>query len=125
MLTALINRGTEKPPSSEGGGPQGRGVYASEVAGFLIVDEYRGEAFVDDLAVFPKFHRRGIAAALMARAETAAILRGSEKIHLEVRESNAPARNLYEARGYKAVGRRKNFYENPTEDAILMTMEVK
>ena len=96
-----------------------------EVAGFIGVDEISGEAFIDDLAVFPQHRRQGIASALLARAETGAILRGCEKIHLECRESNEAALRLYEKRGYKRVGRRKNFYESPREDAILMTMEVK
>ncbi|MCL2300560.1 MAG: ribosomal protein S18-alanine N-acetyltransferase [Firmicutes bacterium] len=95
-----------------------------EVAGFLGVDEIAGEAFADDLAVFPQHRRKGVASALLARAETCAILRGCEKIHLECRESNAPALALYESRNYKRVGRRKNFYESPREDAILMTLEV-
>ena len=94
------------------------------VAGFIGVDEISGEAFVDDLAVLPKYRRRGIASALLAQAETGAILRGCEKIHLECREGNAAALGLYETRGYQRVGRRKNFYESPREDAILMTMEV-
>ena len=94
------------------------------VAGFLGVDEIAGEAFVDDLAVFPEHRRKGIASALLARAETGAILRGCEKIHLECRESNEGALKLYEARGYQCVGRRKGFYESPREDAILMTMEI-
>jgi ribosomal-protein-alanine acetyltransferase len=94
------------------------------IAGFVGVDEIVGEAFVDDLAVFPQYRRRGIASALLARAEIGAILRGCGKIHLECREGNAGALRLYEMRGYKRVGRRKNFYESPKEDAILMTMEI-
>jgi len=94
------------------------------VAGFVGVDEISGEAFVDDLAVSPQYRRRGIASALLARAETGAILRGCEKIHLECREGNEGALRLYEARGYERVGRRKNFYESPREDAILFTMEI-
>jgi len=104
MLTALLN---------------------SEAAGFIIVDEIAGEAFIDDLAVFPAYQRQGIASALLGQAEVGAILRGCPKIHLEVRESNTPARTLYEARGYQQVGRRKNFYQNPTEDAILYTLEFR
>jgi len=95
-----------------------------EVVGFLGVDEIAGEAFVDDLAVSPQYRRRGVASALLARAEVGAILRGCGKIHLECREGNAAALRLYERRGYKRVGKRKNFYESPREDAILMTMEV-
>ena len=96
-----------------------------EVVGFIGVDEISGEAFVDDLAVFPQYRRRGVASALLARAETGAILRGCGKIHLECRESNEAALRLYGRRGYKRVGRRKNFYESPREDAVLMTMEVR
>ena len=100
-------------------------VLEGEVAGFIIVDEIAGEAFVDDLAVFPAFQRQGIASRLLGQAEVNAILRGCEKIHLEVRESNAPARRLYEARGYMQVGTRPGFYKHPDEDAILYTLEVK
>ena len=99
-------------------------VLGGEVAGFISVDEIAGEAFIDDLAVFPAHQRQGIASRLLARAEANAILRGCVKIHLEVRESNAPARKLYEARGYKQVGTRPGFYQNPDEDAILYTLEV-
>jgi ribosomal-protein-alanine N-acetyltransferase len=95
-----------------------------EAAGFVIVDEIADEAFVDDLAVSPEHRRRGVASALLARAETGAVLRGCGKIHLECREGNEGALRLYGARGYRRVGRRKNFYESPREDAILMTMEV-
>jgi len=96
-----------------------------EITGFVGVDEIAGEAFVDDLAVLPEYRRRGVASALLARAETGAILRGCGKIHLECREGNEAALRLYEMRGYRRVGRRKNFYESPREDAVLMTMEVR
>jgi len=95
-----------------------------EAVGFVIVDEIAGEAFVDDLAVAPEHRRKGIASALLARAETGAILRGCEKIHLECRGGNAAALRLYERRGYQRVGRRNNLYESPKEDAILLTMEI-
>mgnify|MGYP002582415600 FL=1 len=40
---------------------------------------------------------------------------------LEVRESNLAARRLYEKNGFEIVGKRKNYYEKPAEDAILMS----
>jgi len=95
------------------------------VAGFIIVDEIAGEAFIDDLAVFPTHRRKGIASRLLAQAELDAILRGCTKMHLEVRKSNAPARALYKSRGYQEDGKRKNFYQTPDEDAILMTLEFR
>ena len=123
MLTALLHGAPHNHPGAAAP-PLPGGELGACVAGFLGVDEIAGEAFVDDLAVFPQYRRQGVASALLARAEAGAILRGCEKIHLECREGNAGALRLYEARGYKRVGRRKNFYEKPKEDAILMTMEV-
>jgi len=99
-------------------------VLGDKTVGFIGVDEIAGEAFVDDLAVSPEHRRRGIASTLIARAEAGAILRGCVKIHLECRESNEAALRLYETRGYRRVGRRKNFYESPKEDAILLTLEI-
>ena len=120
MLTAMLDGAPHNHPALRAP------LHGGEcIVGFIGVDEIAGEAFVDDLAVFPAHRRRGIASALLARAETGAILRGCEKIHLECREGNGAALALYGARGYKRVGRRKGYYENPKEDAILMTMEIK
>ena len=79
------------------------------------------EGNLDNIAVAPDYRRRGVADALLGavtgfgRAHLAALL-------LEVRASNAPAIALYEKHGFAAVGRRKNYYEAPKEDAILMTL---
>lgn len=95
-----------------------------ETAGYISFDEITDEVYIDDVAVFPKYQRQGFGSALLARAETGAILRGCGRIRLEVRES-APARALYAGRGYRETGRRKNFYECPDEDAILMELVVR
>ena len=113
MLTALLDDSVQA----------GLGINGCAQAGYIAVDEIADEAFIDDVAVFPQVQQRGIGSALLAQAETGAILRGCKTIHLEVREHSG-ARALYAARGYKEVGRRKNFYQTPAEDAILMALEI-
>ena len=71
----------------------------------------------------PGFRRQGIASALLG-----VFLRFGEAGHLafltlEVRASNAAARALYDSLGFRAAGRRRNYYEHPREDAIIMTKE--
>ena len=50
---------------------------------------------------------------------------GVERIFLEVRESNSPARNLYSAKGFKEIGIRKKYYRDPVEDAHIMAWSSK
>ena len=84
----------------------------------FVLDEF----YVDNIAVAPDCRRRGVADALLSaltafgRARLACLM-------LEVRASNGPAIALYEKHGFQAVGRRKNYYDAPREDAILMTLK--
>ena len=74
-----------------------------------------------NMAVAEKYRRNGVAEALMKEMEE----RGRQKdvtiFFLEVRESNDAARRLYEKMGYEQIGVRKNFYEKPAENAIIMS----
>ena len=92
-----------------------------EVTGYIGVNEICGEADVTNVAVDLKYRRFGIGEMLLKSAENGATARECESITLEVRVSNTAAISLYEKCGYKKVGKRKNFYEKPTEDAFLMT----
>ena len=76
-----------------------------------------------NVAVHPDFRRRGVAEALVNAlvAELKAI--GSHCLTLEVRASNVPAVSLYEKLGFTEIGRRKNYYRNPKEDALIMRKE--
>lgn len=78
------------------------------------------EGAVTNIAVHPDARRRGFGRAVTAELMTVAVKRGIKSIFLEVRESNAAARALYEALGFSACGVRKNFYRHPTESAIQM-----
>lgn len=81
-----------------------------------------GECYIDNVAVFPEYRGRGIAAALLTALTEHAKACGGEFISLEVRPSNAAAVQLYEKLGFCTVGRRRNFYADPVEDALIMTV---
>lgn len=89
--------------------------------GYAVLSVILDEGNLDNIAVAPAARRRGVADALLdvltgfGRENLAALM-------LEVRASNAPAIALYEKHGFAAVGRRKNYYDAPREDAILMTL---
>ena len=80
------------------------------------------EGYIDNIAVQEAYRRQGVGEALLG----AFIRFGKEKLAfltLEVRPSNDPAIRFYMKHGFVQVGRRKNFYSAPKEDAILMTLE--
>ena len=80
-----------------------------------------GEGYIDNVAVREEYRRQGIAQALLdvflrfGKAHQLAFLT------LEVRASNDPAKQLYMKHGFEQVGRRKDYYDEPNEDAIIMT----
>ena len=85
------------------------------------MEQWYKTGYVGNLAVRPDRRRQGLGAALVAAMGAAAREKGLAFLTLEVRESNLPARRLYEKCGFAAVGTRKNYYEKPTENAVLMT----
>lgn len=76
---------------------------------------------ITNVAVHPDFRRKGIAYSLVLNLVQACKHKNLESITLEVRESNNNAISLYEKLGFERVGLRKNYYKNPSENAILMT----
>lgn len=90
--------------------------FAGYIGLYLIADE----AQILNLAVKEQFRKKGIGEALIKKAEKNAKQKGANKLFLEVRVSNKNAINLYEKCGFSKDGIRKNFYENPSEDALLM-----
>jgi len=97
-------------------------VEGDAVAGYAAFTSVLDEGYIANVAVSPDHRRRGLGDALVRALADEARRRQLSFLTLEVRESNAPARALYEKHGYKAVGLRKNYYEKPTESAILMTL---
>lgn len=93
---------------------------AGYVVGRLVVDELH----INNIAVRDAYRRAGLATALLSRVLTEARASKAVRAFLEVRASNIPAQALYERCGFCAVGRRRNYYSNPQDDALIMTVEV-
>ena len=88
--------------------------------GFLALQDLAGELEITQLAVKKAYQGQGLANQLMGF-----LADRPERLFLEVRVSNKVARALYEKHGFQPVGQRKNYYQNPVEDAILMVREGK
>jgi ribosomal-protein-alanine N-acetyltransferase len=91
-----------------------------EVVGFLNGSYVLDEAELLNIAVSEKHRKSGIAGILLAAFEEELRKFGVKTVYLEVRESNAPARGLYEKHGFTQNGLRKNYYRSPVENAVLM-----
>ena len=89
-------------------------------AGLLVVLD---EGYITNVAVRPAYRRQGIASDLLGVFERFARGHQLAFLTLEVRASNAATIALYEKMGYARVGVRKNYYEHPREDAVIMTRE--
>ncbi len=93
-----------------------------EFSGFLMAFHVLDECHLLDIATEEKFRRRGIGAALIRELMKRAGEKDGSVIYLEVREKNQAARGLYEKLGFVPVGKRKDYYKYPTDDAVLYTL---
>jgi len=95
-------------------------VLVAEEGGFSVLAFAADEAEMQSLAVAPEMRRRGVGAALLAASLEAARERGATQMHLEVREGNTAARGFYRKHGFSESGRRRLYYRDPEEAAVLM-----
>ena len=95
-----------------------------DVHGFVIarcgVDEWE----IENVVVAPGHRRRGVGVAMIGSLLEEARRSGTALVQLEVRESNAAARRLYQTLGFKEVGRRRGYYCEPPEDALLLEISI-
>ena len=94
------------------------------VLGYIFFTAVLDEGGVDNIAVLPAARRLGIASALLEAFHGYGRTHGLAFLLLEVRPSNQGAVQLYQKMGYQEVGRRKNYYLDPKEDAIIMRLEL-
>lgn len=90
------------------------------VVGYLCLWEVADEVHITNVAVHPAYRRRGIGRALLTHVLDEAVRRAVSLVGLEVRPTNAEARALYESFGFRVVGRRRGYYYDTGEDALIM-----
>ena len=93
---------------------------AGDIVGYLCVWEIGDEIHITNVAVHPKHRRQGIARTLLGGVLTEARARDLRLIVLEVRPSNREAIGLYESFGFRVTGRRRGYYYDTGEDALVM-----
>ena len=98
---------------------------SGEIVGFIIATTTNyGEAEILNLGVRRNHRRKGVGTLLLNTAVTESFeKRQAEILWLEVRESNLKAIEFYRKNGFQVAGKRKNFYSNPLENALLMKFE--
>jgi ribosomal-protein-alanine N-acetyltransferase len=97
-------------------------VEEEKVIGYVGSQTVLGWTDMMNLAVHPDHRRAGIGRALVAELVRLLKEQGNECLTLEVRDSNEGARALYTEMGFREVGRRKNYYRNPKEDALILRL---
>lgn len=97
---------------------------SSPLCGFVIarcgVDEWE----IENVVVNDDQRRHGLGSALVGQLLQQAGEAGITSVLLEVRESNTPARRLYEKLGFSHAGRRPDYYRNPAEDALILKISI-
>ena len=98
---------------------------AARLLGFLVARQISPEWELENIVVAPSARRNGIGRQLLKTLLDAARQTNSQAMLLEVRESNAAARSFYEKAGFRPSGRRKGYYQDPVEDAILYSCDLR
>ena len=96
---------------------------ADTVVGYIGSQTVMGETDMMNVAVHPDHRRKGVAVSLIHALVQKLKECESHCLTLEVRASNAPAIALYEKLGFTEAGRRRNYYRNPKEDALILRKE--
>ena len=96
----------------------------TQLHGFVIARCAAGDWEIENVVVAGENRRCGIATELIRELLTRAHVGGATSVLLEVRESNLAARRLYERLGFSQQGRRRNYYREPKEDALLLRISI-
>lgn len=111
----LVAEDSQLPTAGSGIAPTKDGV----PLGFLVALHLPPEWELENIVVALGARRKGLGKRLLDELLVTVKKSNSTAVFLEVRESNSPARSLYEAAGFQPTGRRTSYYTNPVEDGIL------
>jgi [ribosomal protein S18]-alanine N-acetyltransferase len=95
------------------------------ILGFLVALHLAPEWELENIVVAPSSRRQGLGQQLLQALLATARETDSESVFLEVRDSNALARGLYEKTGFAQTGRRRSYYKDPAEDAVRYRLTLK
>ena len=93
---------------------------SGEITGYILAQCVADEVQIQNIAVRKAWQRRGFGAILLRRAEEEGRSRGALCAILDVRAQNVAALALYERFGYRMIGRRRNYYQRPVDDALIL-----
>lgn len=95
------------------------------IAGFIVARHIADEIHINNVAIRPAFRRNGIAGRLLEDVLLWGKDKGATQAVLEVRAGNSVAQRLYRSCGFEITGRRRRYYKEPLEDALLMAVSLK
>jgi [ribosomal protein S18]-alanine N-acetyltransferase len=93
------------------------------VTGYIVYWIVEDEMHILNLAVTPEYRQQGISRKLVLAAIKRAARKGAQRAFLEVRASNSAAQKLYSSLGFSGSFIRRDYYDSPVEDAVIMTLE--
>lgn len=93
--------------------------------GYIILWFMQKEVQISNFALHPDFRGKGVGEAVLRDILDKIMKEGATEIFLEVRPSNHVAQSLYEKLGFQILGKRKNYYQSPVEDALIMSKKLK
>lgn len=120
-FSAVKEAETIMPSEVRNEAEEAKNTVEEHIAGYVILLEVCGEGEIVRVAIDRAYRKRGLGDVLLKEVLRAEKMRNTERLYLEVRESNEAAIRLYRKNGFTVDGKRKNFYTKPIEDALLMS----
>jgi ribosomal-protein-alanine N-acetyltransferase len=102
-----------------------QGIAGHQIIGYIVARQTAGELHINNVAVRDEYRRRGYGCLLLGRVLDEARKKSGTTAFLEVRSGNSAAQALYQKCGFRAIATRPNYYSDPREDAVVMSMDLR